>query len=367
MLMSNPSSFTNANSASYPETMNLDNDPMMSKLQQFAVPLPDHLRLNSTAATSSGKGVFSDNFVPSEFHVICGRGKKVFEHCGNVRFRNIIMGHLDSYKAAPSKAQKSAVVSTIFDKLTQGEGAFVKQDTNTEGWFVVSESAAREKISQCFRDCLQDKFKLLGGASTTTVSDAKTAAKPTKHKTKRTVAKKLQVLEPPKRAMSAYPVFKKSKLGRARTFPLTMLHTAPTAPAAASNGGSTNDAFSQLLSFSKSVMPGRRRRAIPASSLTLPDPNTAGVSLNFPTSSSNMGVPLNFPVFPAMQQEVPPPPPAMPTNPFLMDDMEPLPILHDNAAARTATFEHAQHPDFEPLAFFPDIEVEDLDRNTEAV
>ena len=85
---------------------------------------------------------------PTAKDVICGRGKAVFLHPGNQNFRDIVMMHLPEYKTAVSKAQKSAVVSSVFDEVT-AEGNFIKQNQQTDKWYVVSEAAAREKISQC--------------------------------------------------------------------------------------------------------------------------------------------------------------------------------------------------------------------------
>lgn len=89
-----------------------------------------------------------EGLAPTDTDVICGRGKKVFDHEGNQNFRCIVMGKLPEYKLAVSKAQKSAVVSSVFDEVTM-EGHFIKQNPHTDMWYVVSESAAREKISQC--------------------------------------------------------------------------------------------------------------------------------------------------------------------------------------------------------------------------
>ncbi|CAB9517741.1 Nitrilase family, member 2 [Seminavis robusta] len=184
------------------------NYALFSKLEEFAVPLPDDLRLGSTAASSyiGGQHVMPENFVPNEIHVICGRGKKIFEHKGNERFRNLIKEHLESYKAAHSKVQKTVIVSAVYDTQTEGEGAFVKHNFRTRRWVVVTEYAAREKISQCFRDYLQDKFN------------------PTEGRLKGTVAE----TEPLKRALTSYPCFnQRPRFDRARTVPLTKLHKAP--------------------------------------------------------------------------------------------------------------------------------------------
>lgn len=113
----------------------------------------------ATATATKSAGAMSPTFVPDNADVICGRGKKVFQHRGNVNFRSICMSFLGDYRKANSKALKSAVVSSVFDEVVSLGGSFVKHNARTGQWFRVKESAVREKISQCFRDCLQDKVK----------------------------------------------------------------------------------------------------------------------------------------------------------------------------------------------------------------
>ena len=96
------------------------------------------------------------NFTPSSDDVMCGRGKKCYEH--NERFRAIINTKLDEYSSAPSKPEKSRIVSSVFDEITC-KGQFVRMDTKTKRWVAVPEGTAREKISQGFRDCLTDQYR----------------------------------------------------------------------------------------------------------------------------------------------------------------------------------------------------------------
>ena len=76
-------------------------------IQQFVPNMPK-MRLASQDKQIEGLS-------PSSTDVICGRGKKIFEH--NLFFRAIVMTKLPEYKVAVSKAQKSAVVSSVFDEV----------------------------------------------------------------------------------------------------------------------------------------------------------------------------------------------------------------------------------------------------------
>lgn len=193
-------------------------------LERFSVS-NDQLRLSTEAISNGvadGPGILPDGFRLKEADVICGRGKKVIEH--NESFRSMVATRLDEYNDASSKAQKSAVVSSVFDDITAKGGAFVKQDRKTGKWFMVSEHAAREKISQCLRDCLTDKYQ------------SSKKCKREKRKYSRAVAKMAKGSPSPRPA-------KKSKA--------TISMEMPEAPSACTS----NEAYHQLVMYAKSVLP----------------------------------------------------------------------------------------------------------------
>jgi len=102
----------------------------------------------------------SKNFSPGYDDVICGRGKKCYNHIGNERFRQRVHTMLDDYANAKSKIDKSAVLSRLMSAVRRSSpnGGFVKQ--NEAGlWFEVGDFLAREKTSQAFRDALHERYK----------------------------------------------------------------------------------------------------------------------------------------------------------------------------------------------------------------
>ncbi|CAB9501377.1 Nitrilase family, member 2 [Seminavis robusta] len=123
----------------------------------FALP-----KLIPTGSNHSNKSSISDSeampqgFAPTQDHVMCGRGKKCYEH--NETFRTLVSTRLTEYSAAPSKPEKSRIVSSVFDEVNR-RGGFVRQDSKTKVWYSVPEMTAREKISQAFRDCLTAQYK----------------------------------------------------------------------------------------------------------------------------------------------------------------------------------------------------------------
>jgi hypothetical protein len=97
-----------------------------------------------------------EDFCPTPNHVCCGRGKIWYEH--NQAFRTLVDSHLEEYSAAPSKLEKSRIVTSVFDEVNM-RGGFVRQDSKSKLWHSVPEVMAREKISQAFRDCLTMQYK----------------------------------------------------------------------------------------------------------------------------------------------------------------------------------------------------------------
>jgi hypothetical protein len=140
----------------------------------------------------------SAKFVPGPFDVICGRGKtckrparmflggclnsflflcklsliphesyfflapttkKGYAYEGNIKLNELVRHYTKEYSSAKTKDEKSNIVSTIAAEVHRlsPNGGFVKKDE--EGWYEVGAFLAREKISQVFRNILQDNYK----------------------------------------------------------------------------------------------------------------------------------------------------------------------------------------------------------------
>lgn len=81
------------------------------------------------------------NYVPSNYCVLCGRGKDVWNSIGNRRFRVIVSIFLERYSKAASKALKSQIVSDVVDTIRGSGGHFVKYEE--DGWWEIGDNAAR--------------------------------------------------------------------------------------------------------------------------------------------------------------------------------------------------------------------------------
>ncbi|CAB9501000.1 Nitrilase family, member 2 [Seminavis robusta] len=109
-------------------------------------------------AEHAGMKPLSKDFKPSDDDVICARGKEVYNHEGNRRFRTLVKTHLQTYSSCVTKIQKSRLVNFIVGSVRQASpnGGFVKRIGRR--WFLVSDRHAREKCGQTMRDLLHSRY-----------------------------------------------------------------------------------------------------------------------------------------------------------------------------------------------------------------
>ena len=90
-----------------------------------------------------------------------GRGKVCYMHPGNKHLAQMVQSTLSAYFSAESKKGKSELIRSITAKIrgSTPDGGFVKFDNSAGKWFEVGDAIAREKVSQIFRDALNDKYK----------------------------------------------------------------------------------------------------------------------------------------------------------------------------------------------------------------
>jgi hypothetical protein len=97
------------------------------------------------------------DFQPSEYSVLCSRGKESVNHIGNRRFRKLASTYVQNYSQADSKAAKSVIVSDIITSIRQVGGNFCKYKRGA--WFELGEHYAREKVTALLRDLLHTQYR----------------------------------------------------------------------------------------------------------------------------------------------------------------------------------------------------------------
>jgi hypothetical protein len=108
----------------------------------------------------SSAGAFASQaykFQPSDFSVVCGRGKDSFNHVGNRRFRILADMFVERYSHAATKIAKSAIVSEIIAVIHQAGGIFCTY--KMDAWCEVGDHQAREKVSALLRDLLHNQYR----------------------------------------------------------------------------------------------------------------------------------------------------------------------------------------------------------------
>ena len=106
----------------------------------------------AVACTDSKPMALPDNFQPRDTDILCGRGRGVWEHPGNRRFKSLIEAHAEKYSTARNKMDKGVVIASIVDSIREEGILFVKKDAKTQSWLDIGEYQAREKTSHAMRD-----------------------------------------------------------------------------------------------------------------------------------------------------------------------------------------------------------------------
>lgn len=87
--------------------------------------------------------------VPGKFDVLLGRGKPLQKYSGNLNYHYIVEGYHERYEAA-AKGDKANLAMEIVKKINSQGGRFLKQDE--VGWTLISDEAAKSKVSHTFRN-----------------------------------------------------------------------------------------------------------------------------------------------------------------------------------------------------------------------
>jgi hypothetical protein len=119
----------------------------------------------SVSSTRTWRLQLEDDFQPSKYSVICGRGKASYDHAGNHRLRNLASMFVENYSLTDCKQYKSTIASHIVATTREMGGRFCKYEQGA--WFEVGDHFARGKVSAMFRDMLHTQYRSSAKAKTT--------------------------------------------------------------------------------------------------------------------------------------------------------------------------------------------------------
>mmetsp|Transcript_40888 Transcript_40888/g.97889 ORF Transcript_40888/g.97889 Transcript_40888/m.97889 type:complete len:194 (-) Transcript_40888:3434-4015(-) len=116
---------------------------------------------SSSSSERDAKTRLPESFSPTPYSVLIGRGKVCAEATGNRRLKVIVSTFLDEYSKAPTRIEKSIIVSKIVDIVNDASpvGGFIKFEDGA--WWQVSDNMARERVGSLLRDCLSDQVRSL--------------------------------------------------------------------------------------------------------------------------------------------------------------------------------------------------------------
>ena len=110
---------------------------------------------------SSTATILPATFVPTEHHVIIGRGRKTKMHNGNRKFHKTLYKVAREYSSAPCKADKGSILTQLITSIhQQGPNAgFIRKDAATGRWTLVEEALARQTAAQAIRNLLSGEYR----------------------------------------------------------------------------------------------------------------------------------------------------------------------------------------------------------------
>lgn len=98
------------------------------------------------------------HYMPCEFDIVIGKGKKFFHHKGNSMLRSLAQSLLTKYSLAETKLNKSRIISDVIDHIRLN-GNFVKRNSKSGEWIVAEDLLSREKTSAVFRDAMHQRSR----------------------------------------------------------------------------------------------------------------------------------------------------------------------------------------------------------------
>lgn len=107
------------------------------------------------ALGSDLEGLMLLHFEPAPMDVVCGRGCTNAIRPGNKFFSATVEAHLQEYRNARNRADKSLVVTAVMEQMQYAGSRFLKMDKATNRWKVLTRQEAHNKTGHAIRDMIR--------------------------------------------------------------------------------------------------------------------------------------------------------------------------------------------------------------------
>jgi len=120
-------------------------------LSKYQVEVP----LAFASAFRAEPSLLPEHYQPSDYDVVCGRGKGSYNRPGNKRFRAIVRQHIPEYQATKTKFDKSSVLYKIINCVKNQENGNARFVSCRKGrYYEITDDKAREKVGHCLRETI---------------------------------------------------------------------------------------------------------------------------------------------------------------------------------------------------------------------
>jgi hypothetical protein len=124
--------------------------PSSDSMSTHTIP---NLRYQSSSIEYNSQ--LTGDYQPTANDVLCGRGKALARHPGNLRFAKTVRANLRLYSISKKRSDKTLVVAAVVSTLREQGVRFIKKDSKSTAYIVLSEEQAKEKAGHAIRDLLK--------------------------------------------------------------------------------------------------------------------------------------------------------------------------------------------------------------------
>lgn len=93
----------------------------------------------------------SEDIVPGEADIICGKDNVAYNHAGNKKFRAIVIMHGERYKRCPSRHGKTLITTEIIKSIRARGGRFLRMNKKINMYEDLSDQKTHDKVSHALR------------------------------------------------------------------------------------------------------------------------------------------------------------------------------------------------------------------------